>query len=201
MTRRKILGLLAWTAIATAALVGATAASAAKFTAGKTGATGLEEPLKSYVGTITGSSTSCTSYNLLGKTEGTETEFVKGNVEVSGCSFAGMPATVTGSSCEFAVYANGEGKMTGEGCEVIGIASSLFGKCKSITKPQTLTNAASFSNGGASDIVVESHHSGVVVEVTESTGICPLTVGKHTNASFTGESTVEAEGTTLAWDK
>jgi hypothetical protein len=199
MQRIKILGLLAIAAMVTVAFVGATSASAAKFTSSKVGAALSGTTLKNYVGTVTGSSSSCNKISAEGVTGALESESANGFVAVSECTFAGFPATVTINKCGFTVYAGGKGEMTGSECEVIAVVNNVFAKCKGVAKPQTLTSAASFSNGSG-DIVAKAAHSGVTVEVTESSGLCPLTVGKHTNASFSGESTVKAEGTTVAWD-
>jgi len=199
MKQMKILGLLAFAVLAVVALVGATSASASKFTASKVGAKGVETTLEKYVFTITGSSIECTTYNVLGQTEALETESVKGNVEISGCTAFGFAATFTNNGCEFTVRANGEGKMLGEKCELVMTVNNIFAKCKGNTKAQTIAKAASFANG-AGDVVATANLTGIVAEVTESSGLCPMTVGKHTNATLTGKSTVQAEGATVAWD-
>jgi len=201
MYRLKILGLLALAAMATVALLGASSASAAKFTAGKAGANTIETTLKKYVFSLTGSQIECKKYSVIGATPGTEFESVTGNlINVSECTAFGFAATYTNNGCEFTVNANGESKILGEKCELIMSVSNVFTKCKARATAQNVTKAGSITNGSG-DVKVTANHNTVVAEVTESTGACPLTVGKHTNGALTGESTVQAEGTTAAWDE
>jgi len=199
MNRTSIVGLLAFAAMTTVALVGAISASAAKFTASAVGASISETTLENYAFTITGSSIQCTTNTVTGTTEGLETTTVKGVLSFSGCTAFGLPATVINNNCEFTASASGEGSMVGEKCEISVTASNIFGKCKGNAKPQTKTNAGSIANGEG-DVKVTASLSGIAAEVTESTGVCPLTVGKHTNATLTGKSTVQASGATIAWD-
>ena len=204
MKHIKTLGLLAVAVMAMAAVFGTASASAAKFTASAGGLNLKTETLENHVFTVTGSNTQCKKITFAGKTEGTETTSQSVHPTYSECTAFGLPATVSVTNCKFVLTADGISHLvktdTSPGAEACAIhieASSIFGKCKVTVTEQT--NEVTYSTNGA-HIDVTIHDLKVSDHVTESTGVCPLTVGTHTNASYTGKSTVQAEGGTIAWD-
>jgi len=195
----KIYGLLALTATVLAAFIGPASASAAQFTAGKSGAKIAETTLVKHVFTVTGSKTECSEIGFTGTTESTEGSNQRAVPSYGGCTAFGFGATVTNSGCTYNASAAGTATLEGGSCTMTVQVNNAFAKCKSVVKAQGGLSGVSYSNG-AGDVVGKANVTGVADEVTESSGLCPLTVGKHTNATLTGESTVQAEGTTVSWD-
>ena len=200
----KALGLLAMAVMALSAIFGSASASASKFTASKVGASLTESTLVQHIYTITGSSVKCTNYTIEGKTEALESEQISWIPSYSGCTAFGLPAQLTNDNCRHVSRANGDTYKEPVNimfsCATTIHASNIFGKCMVVIKGQTVLGAVSYTNGEG-DIKVKNNSTGMHAEVTESTGVCPLTVGTHTNASFTGESTIGVSGGTLQWDK
>jgi len=195
----KTFGLLALAATVLAAFFGTTSAPAAKFTAGKAGVKYTETTLVSYVFTVTGGESECNEVTATGTTEGTEYTNQKTVPSFSACTSFGFGSTVTNSGCTYNASAGGSLTIEGASCTMTMQVNNPFAKCKSIMKAQGPLGTLSYSNGSG-DIVGKANVTGVIDEVTESSGLCPLTVGKHTNGSYVGESTGQAEGTTISWD-
>ncbi len=204
MKHIKTLGLLAIAAMALTAFVGVSSASAAtKFTSTKVGSTINETTLVQHVFTVTGSQVKCSNITYSGSTEALESTSQKVIPSYSECTAFGLPATVTPKNCRYNLTAEGTAHMeeikAGEGCEIVIKASSIFGECLVDVAMQTV-NGLSYSNDGASAIIVKVNSSGLSDNVTKSSGVCPLAVGKHTNATYTGESTVTASGANVQVD-
>ena len=203
----KTLGLLAIAVLALAAAFGTASASAApKWTASAAGLTLKTTTLESHVFTVTGSNTTCKKTEFAGKTEGTETTVQSVVPSYSECTAFGLPATVSVTNCKLTLTADGISHLvktdTAAGAPACAIhieASSVFGKCKVTITEQTNEFTILYTPGpGRIHIIL--HDVKVSDHVTESTGVCPLTVGTHTNASYTGKSEVQAEGGTIGWD-
>jgi len=190
---------LALVATILAALIGAASASAAKFTAGKSGAKIVESTLVQTVFGVTGSKMQCNEITYTGTTEGTEYTNQKLVPSYGGCTAFGFTATITNSGCTYNWSAAATASVEGASCTLTVQVNNVFAKCKALVKSQTGVTGFSWSEGSG-DLVGKANVSNIVDEVTESWGLCPLTVGKHANGSITGESTVGAEGTTIGWD-
>ena len=205
MKHIKTLGLLAIAAMALTAFVGVSSASAAtKFTSSKVGAAISEATLATHVFTVTGSQTKCTNITYTGSTEALESATQKVTPKYEGCTAFGLPATVTVKNCLYNLAASGSAAMEkvnaeGEACEIVIKASNIFGECL-VDVPAQTVNGLTFTNDGASALTVNINASGISDNVTKSTGVCPLTAGKHSNATYTGESTVTASGANIQVD-
>ena len=200
MNRIRVFGLVLVAVAASTALLGVGTASAAKFTAGKAGAnvatTGLEYPILS----LTGSKFQCTTLKFSGTTEAVESAQQKLVPTHMNCSAFGFGAVIQSSGCVYNFTAGGELHI--EGCANGGISisgGSPFGKCAVFVKNQSIPNAVTYSNTvGKIDATLLAE--GMHVEVTQSTGVCPLTVGTHATAKTSFKFEVQAEGTTIQWD-
>ena len=208
MKQIKMLGLLSFAVMALTALFGSASASAApKFTASAAGLKLKTTTLENHVFTITGSSLECKKINFEGTTEGTETTSQALHPSYGECTAFGLPSTVAVTNCKLVLTADGTVHLaktdTSPGAEACNIhieSSSIFGKCKVTITEQTIGAAITFVPTSSVDIH-EIWHITLSTHVTESTGVCPLTVGTHTNATYKGKSTVQAEGGTISWDE
>ena len=206
MKHMKTLGLLAIAAMALTAFVGVSSASAAtKFTSTVSGAAISETTVKTHVFTVTGSEVKCTNITYTGTTNGTEATEQMVTPKYEGCTAFGLPATVTVKNCTYNLKVSGSAVMekvaAGEACEIVINASNIFGQCI-VDVPAQTVNGLTYSNdaSNANAIIVNINASGISDNVTKSTGVCPLTVGSHSNATYTGESTVTASGADLTID-
>lgn len=195
----KTLGLLAIAVMALTAVIGtASASAAAKFTAGKVGVFLEDTTLSEHVLTITGSPVKCSTTDFSGSTEALESTTLRLSPSFFGCTAFGFSATVTNSGCTYILWANGLFDLSTV-CKLTISVNNVFAKCTAVITGQFSVGSVSYTNG-AGDIVIKFNANSVKDEVTQSSGLCPLTVGTHTNASYTGESTVKASGTTLSRD-
>ena len=196
----KTLGILAALALALAAF--ASSASAATFTAGQAGKAITESTLENHIFTVDESEVSCTSVGFVGNTAGTAVEVQKVAPIYSECTAGGLEAKVDTAGCIYALNANGS--VTLESCTRGGITVTVdlgfFARCDIHIKNQSGGPATTWANDGASNITGTINGSGIHAEVRTSDGLCPLTVGTYTNASYTGKSTGGATGTTVQWD-
>ena len=203
MKHIKTLGLLAVAVMALAAFFGTASASAATFTAGASGKKINETTLANHVFSVTGNKTECTNITYTGSTEGTDTSAQMVTPKYEGCTAFGFAATVTVTNCTYNLLASGEVKVEkaggAEACSITIKVNNVFAQCEVTIGAQNIASAVTYSNGSG-DIVVKVNASTIKDEVKVSSGLCPLTKGTHSNASYTGESTVQAEGTTLAFD-
>jgi hypothetical protein len=200
MKHLKTLGLAILAILAVSALSGAASASAAEFHASAVGLSLHGEQKSSHKFTVTGSSITCTTATFTGTTAALNTTTQKMHPSYSGCTaFGFVGATVKTEGCQY-IFHTGTGTVDLEECTNGGIvveASSAFGKCVMDTPNQTGINNQSWTTEGESpnrDILSTSNATNVKVKVTTSTGICPLTVGEHTNGTYTGTTTVKATG-------
>jgi len=208
MKHMKTLGLLAVAVMALTAVVGVSSASAfTKFTASKVGAAIEESTITKHVFEVTGAKTECTNITYTGATEALESTKQMVTPKYENCTAFGLPATVTVKNCTYNLTigtptgntAHMERVNAAEPCEITILAKNIFGECHVDVTEQTV-NGISYANGpaGSGDIEVTINATGLSDHVTKSTGVCPLTVGTHTNATYTGKSTVKAAGATLA---
>jgi len=203
----KTLGLLAIAAMTLTAFVGVSSASAAtKFTSTKAGAAISWSTLKTHVFTVTGSEVKCTTITYTGATNGTEATEQMVTPQYDNCTVFGLPGTVTFKNCTYNLTISGAMHMekinaAGETCEIVFKGSNIFGECLVDVGAQTV-NGFTYSNdaSNANATIVNINASNISDNVTKSTGVCPLTVGKHTTATYTGESTVTASGADLTID-
>jgi len=197
MRHLKTLGLAVMAIAALAAFAGASSASAAEFHATAVGTAFTGEQTTSHKFTVTGSSVTCTTAKFTGKTEALTTTTQKAHPEYSGCTaFGFVGATVNTAGCQYVFHAN-TGTVDLTSCtsgEIVITASSVFGKCVIEIPNQNGINGQTFSTGGVApnrDVVVTTNSTNIKDTVTTSTGICPLAVGSHTNATYTGTTTVD----------
>jgi hypothetical protein len=197
--RTAVLALVA--VLSLSGLTGLSTASAAKFTAGKVGAALKTTTLRTNEMTLTGSKIQCATAIFTGQTEALESSSQKAVPQYSNCTAFGMSgATINSSGCVYNFTASGEVHI--ESCTSGGFtvaSATAFGKCKMFVKNQSIPNAVTYSNTvGKVDVDVIAE--GIHVEVTESTGICPVKLGTHTTGKTSIKVEVAAEGTTIQWD-
>jgi hypothetical protein len=197
MKHLKTLGL-AILAILAVSAVSVASASAAEFHATAVGTAISGEQATSHKFTVTGSSITCTTAKFTGKTEALNSTTQKVHPEYSGCTaFGFVGATVNTTGCQY-IFHTATGTVDLEECTAGGIvveASSAFGKCVMDNPNQTGINGQSWATGGTApnrDILATANATNIKVKVTTSTGICPLTVGEHTNGTYTGTTTMKA---------
>jgi hypothetical protein len=207
MKNIKTLGLLAIAAMALVAFVGTTSASATtSFTASATGKKIVETTITNHVFTTTGSNTTCTNITYTGVTEGAASGGLgftsttqKVTPKYEGCTAFGFSATVKNNGCEYVMNAAGSVLITPESCTLTILVENGLATCHvEVTGGQTV-GGITIANGAANDLVITINSSGIKSHVTKSSGFCPLTVGTHTS-SYTGKSTVQAEGASIAVD-
>jgi len=198
MKHLKTLGLAALAIAAITAFTGASSASAAEFHASAVGTAIHGAQAESHKFTVTGSSVTCTTATFTGKTEALTSTTQKSHPEYSGCTaFGFVGATVNTAGCQYVFHAN-TGTVDLEECtagKITITASSVFGKCVIDIPNQTGINGQTFTTQGSApsrDILVTTKSTNVRDNVVTSTGICPLAVGEHNNATYTGTTTVKA---------
>ena len=204
MKRINKLGLLVVAAMAIAAFVGTSAASAeteGRFTftlgAGQTLSTSV---VKQHVFTVTGSEVKCNKVVYAGTTEGASVASQKVTPTYSECTAFGLPATITNNKCHIQLTAttnhagHAEAHLTGEGCVITIQAKSIFGECHVEVTPQTIGGIHYVNDPTDESVVVQITAEGMSDHVTKSSGVCPLSVGTHTNAKYTGEERVKVPG-------
>ena len=202
----KKLGVLAVAAMALSAVVGVSSASAySMFNSTASGAPIQETTLSTHIFTVTGSQAKCTNITYTGTTGGTTTTSQVVTPHYTGCTAFGMPATITNKNCQYNLTVGTPSGNTvhmerinaAEACEIVIKASNIFGECLVDVDQQTVRGLTYFNDGGSA-IIVGINASGLSDNVTKSWGVCPLTTGKHSNATYTGESTVTASGASVS---
>ena len=204
MKRLNTLGLLAVAALAIAAFVGTSAASATtsgSFTSAGAGNALETSVIKQHIFTVTGSEVKCNKVTFTGSTEGTETTSQKVTPDYKECTAFGFAAEVTNSNCVIKLTAttggiggHAEAHLEGTNCKITIKVDNVFAKCHVDVFAQSV-KGIHYSPGANSDVVVSvTSGATMAAQVTESKWLCPLTVGTHNNASYTGEETVRAPG-------
>jgi hypothetical protein len=210
MNHLRTLGVVALALAAFTAFVGVSSASAKEFHASVASASLTGSQATSHKFTVTGSSITCTTATFTGTASNVKTsETQEMHPEYSGCTaFGFVGATINTAGCQYLFNANKTtvdlksctGGATGA---IVVTASSAFGKCVMEVPNQTGINGQSFTTQGTSpnrDILVTSNSNNIKDSVTLSTGICPLTVGSHTNGTYTGTTTVKAATGEVWWE-
>jgi len=200
------IGLMIVGVMAIAAFVGTSAASAT--TPGKFTATGGKVKLTSSVVTqpvisMTGNQFKCNKNEFAGETTGAEASEQVVTPSFGECTFFGFAVTVETGTCVLKLTAttdkaNGHAEAHLEKCGASGGITikieNAFTKCIVHIKEQTFKGVHYVNNASPEDIKAQFTVSGIHFETTTSTGLCPLTVGTHTNGTLTGEITFQATG-------
>jgi len=194
--------LTIWVLASMSGLTATGASAEALFTSEEVGATIQGTVETSLIWTVTGSQATCTEPSFAGVTEAAESETLRVVPTYKGCTAFGLPATMSNENCVFVIFSDGtlaiEPVAPKASCQFVIAATSIFGKCKAVIKNQSLTGAVTF--GSASEGVQATFGAtGVAAEVTESTGVCPLTIGSHKNATYSGKLFLSAKGSWLRW--
>ena len=197
MKHLKTIGLAILAIVAVSAVSGVASASAAEFHASAVGVAISGEQVEAHKFTLTGSSITCKVAKFTGKTEALNSTTQKVHPEYSECTaFGFLGATVNTEGCIYNFHTQ-TGTTDLESCTkgaIIVTASSAFGKCVMENPNQTGINGQSWATGGTSpnrDITATANATNIKAKVTTSTGICPLTVGEHTNGTYTGTTTMK----------
>jgi len=205
MKQAKAIGALALAAMALCAGLGVSPASAStsgSFTATSGGGGKFETTaIKQQIFTLTGSEIKCNKVGFSG-IPGAETTSLILTPSYGECTAFGLPADVNNNGCSITLSAttdkaNGHATaaIAGPICQNITIwAHSLFGECHVEVKPQTASGIHYSNNVSPEDITVQFTATSLTAHVTQSSGVCPVTKGTHTNASWTGEETVQVTG-------
>ena len=207
MKRFNTLGLLAVAALAIAAFVGTTSASALKsgsFTATSGAGKKIETTVaKQHVFTITGSTVTCNKVEYAGSTEGAETTSQSVTPSYNECTAFGLSAKVTNNNCKIKLTAttdkeNGhsEAHLEGTNCSITIHAEGIFNTtCHVVVTPQTIKGIHYVNTASPEGVIVQITSGATMsAEVLKSASLCPLTEGSHTTASYTGEENVTASG-------
>jgi len=206
MKHLKKIGILVVAVVALSAVIGVNSASAfTMFNSTVSGAAISETTLQTHIFTVTGSEVKCTNITYTGTTGGTTTTSQMVTPKYEGCTAFGLPAHVTVNNCTYNLtIGTPSGNTThmervnaGLPCEITILAKNIFGECHVEITEQTV-NGITFTNDGGSAIIVTINAGGISDHVTESNGVCPLTKGTHTNATYTGESTITASGASIS---
>lgn len=164
-----------------------------------------------HVLTLTGFEATCKVVNLDSSTlsgPATELTLTPTYSECTAFGFGG--ATVATNGCTYKLnqpegaadaWEGGFAIACPEGKKItITVSVPFIAKCKVEIGPQATSGTVDYENDtAAGEIDIAFALSGIDDTVLESTGSCPLTLGKHENATYTGGSTAEAaEGGSLA---
>ena len=146
---------------------------------------------------ITGSNVTCKSMTISGTAAaGGSSLTQKWHPTYSECTAFGLPATVTTAGCNFEGNAETTQmkitECTGgetEAKAMVITASNIFGKCVVEIPNQIGIAGVEYENMGGwpnRTLTIKLNSTNLRDYVRTSTGACPLTVGTHTNASWTG---------------
>jgi hypothetical protein len=212
MRNIKMLGLLVVSAMALAAFMGtslASAETAGKFTTGGPGENIVHSETANHVFEITGATVDCETTNFTGTTTGKEQTKQTVSPSYNGCeAFGFAEAEIHENGCELTFTATTTG-VTGhadvhvEGCGTgtsadktkgiqITVVVPFFATCIVDVPEQTVGTAVRYSET-TKPINISVTASKVMADVTTSTGFCPLTTGTHSGENggkYTGGSSV-----------
>jgi len=213
MRNIRMLGLLAVSATALTAFVGTSSASASTFTFGGAGVRLTTETTENHAFTVEGSKVECEEVSFEGESTGAASETQTFTPATKKCkAFGFATATVTTGSCRYTFKA----ATTGEHATVslgncadatkgiqIEVNVPFIAKCVVDTPHQTITGAAHYHNktptGTTMAVELTFTKTGVMNDVTVSTGACPLKVGTNSTGAYTGKSTVTASDGNVTW--
>ena len=211
MRNIKMLGLLAVAAMALLAFVGTSAASATStFTAGSEPEAISTSKVENHVFTLTGASMTCGVTAFTGETTGPSASGQVVAPSYAECITAGFTADVVENGCEYESKAETDGANMATvrvfGCddETKGIqivVNNIFAKCTIDMPEQSIASAVGYANttpeGRPMAVDVEVTATGIMADVTTSSGLCPLETGTHeggNGASYTGVQSMTTEG-------
>ena len=196
MKRRRTASIAMAVGITAAMLFGAASASGAEFTVSNVGANLAETTLEEHVFQVTGADVECDDIEFEGKGPmGHRAGSLVVHPVYDNCTaygFAGADIDTPGCSYVF----DADGLTTIQGCTLNGIlitVSNFFATCKVHIPNQEGIGGPGYFNVG-NHIDMTFNMSGIKAEVLVSTGLCALKVGNHVNGTYTGESTLQAEG-------
>lgn len=176
------------------------------FTAGKTGAALKEWTLKVHLQYKVTEVTAECNVDFSGETEALESSSLVLVPSYKTClQFGSNSTTINTEGCIYKLTATtneaGLATMHLEKCSSGGILITMhyFGTCHIFVKNQEIKGVRYENLEGA--LIVSFEASAIHAEVTKVASVCPLSAGTHTNMSYVGQSKIEAEGTTLQWDK
>jgi hypothetical protein len=205
MRNIKMLGMLAVSAMALAAFVGTTSAMAEKpgtFTFSKVGEELQHTELENHILAYTGAETDCATIDFNGVTSSkTEQVVVPSYKECEAFGFA--EAVVDTDSCVYTFNATttdtpGHAAVNLSDCSnatrgiQISVNVPFFATCVVDIPEQSIDRAVRYTNVNAKSLRVDWTASNIMLDVTTSTGFCPLTTGTHSGAdggSYKGAST------------
>jgi hypothetical protein len=195
MRNIKMLGLLAVAAMALAAFVGTSSASATAFTAGGAGETINHTTIEDHVFTITGAEVSCETVDFNGTTAGASVSeqilspsyddceafgFAEAEVVENGCDWLTKAATTGSPGHATKALVNCANKTTGIR---ISVNVPFFANCTMDVPEQSIDTAERYTNLGNNAERVDYTPKVYMADVTSSTGFCPLTTGTHSGAN------------------
>ena len=208
MKQMKNLGLAVVAVVALTAVFGAASASAVPtFTASSGGLKLKNTTIAKFVFSVTGSPIECKLVGLEGATEGTDISEQSVHPFFGECTAFGFSATFEVVTCKIVFGAGGAVKFRkthtkpeDAPCVMRVKVKNIFAECETVIGEQEIANGVSYSNGSGDVVFKWNGAANIADEVTKSSGLCPLTVGKHANMHFSGEWTFQAEGGTFGWD-
>jgi hypothetical protein len=193
MRNIKTLGLVAAAALILVTSIGTSSASAAAFTAGGAGEALKHTLTDDHVITITGAEAECETINFTGTTTGASAAsqsvspsykdceafgFANAEVHVNGCDYIFKSETILSQ--------HATASITGCGSPTQGIQITVhvpfFATCVVDIPEQSIANAASYLPQNKSTYISITA-SKIMMDVTKSTGFCPLTTGTHSGAN------------------
>jgi hypothetical protein len=194
----RIMSRVGLTVVAAAVIASGASASAAEYHGTAVGVTVSGGQVTSHQLTLTGSTISCTTVTFDGTITATATTTLQLHPSSSGCNIASaFGGTIDTTGCQYTFHTQ-TGTFDISGCSNGGLlieGSNVFGKCVLTISNQTGINGQSWATEGVApnrDVRWTTNATNIKATVTTSTGICPFTVGSHTNASYTGTTTLKA---------
>jgi hypothetical protein len=189
-------------------VVAPTGAIAAQFHTSATSASLKGTQASENVFTVQGEKVSCKSMTWAGTSPAGETtfssmEFTPTYAECTAFGFSGSLVEMDG--CKYKTKANSTVDLVCPSGHKMTIMVSVpfIATCSVDVPPQTnLVNLNYVNNGAQSIISLVMFLSNVDYEVTQSTGLCPLSVASATNGSYSGQVSLTANGgaTKLWWE-
>jgi hypothetical protein len=186
----KLLGLALIAVLALTAL-GSSSASAAKFTAAKYPVTLSGTQSTSHKLTVGGSTVTCTTATFKGEgKEASETQTIFATY--TGCTaFGFINATVTGSTCDYLLNANGNIALNCTSGDVTVDAGPCTATLTA-AKNQTLTsNTFTNNTPAAGQVTVDTNVTNAHAEITKSEFGCPVAKGTYATSTYTGSTVVK----------
>lgn len=208
MKNLKMLGPLLFSALALVALVGSSTASAtpATFTASGGGeALSATISLENFKFTVEGSTAECEEASMAGETTGTSSEFLTFAPVLKKCKAFGFTSgvTVTVGSCHITLEAGttqGHANTPLSNCSdstkgiQIDVNVPFVSRCTVDIPNQQISRAVSYTNKTPTpttmDFEIKFTATGVMNDVTTSTGLCPLKIGTNSTGAIHGQATV-----------